>query len=61
MLRTVRDRVQELMDQGMSREEILARKPTADLDATWGGPGFREPDRWVGLVYDGMVKAAERR
>jgi len=58
MLRTVRDRVQRLIDLGRTREEIQAAKPTADLDVVWGGRGgFTDADFWVGLVYDGMVKA----
>jgi cyclase len=58
MLRTVRDRVQRLIDLGRTREEVQAAKPTADLDVVWGGMGgFTDPDFWVGLVYDGMVKA----
>ena len=56
MLRTVRDRVQALMDAGKNREEVIAEKPTAEFDSAWGGQGgFAEPDSWVGLVYDGMV------
>lgn len=39
MLRTVRRRVAEKVDQGWSREKILASDVTADLDADWGsGP-----------------------
>jgi glyoxylase-like metal-dependent hydrolase (beta-lactamase superfamily II) len=57
MLRTVRDRVQALIDSGASREEAVAAKPTADLDSAWAGQGsFLQPDVWVGLVYEGMVR-----
>ncbi len=55
MLKTVRGRMGDLMDKGKSREEIVASKPTKDLDEKWGG-GFMEPDAWVGIVYDGMAK-----
>ena len=56
MLRTVRTRIQRLIEAGKSREEVIAEKPTAEFDATWGSQGgFTEPDNWVGLVYDGMV------
>lgn len=54
MLIVARDRIQILIDEGKSREDIVADAPTADLDPTWGG-GFMQPDVWVGLVYDGMV------
>lgn len=58
MLRTVRDRLDPMITRGMSREEVVAAHPTADLDAQWAREGsFMEPDRWVGLVYDGMVRA----
>ena len=57
MLRTVQDRVAPMIAQGKSREEVIAAHPTADLDEVWARPGsFMEPDRWVGLVYDGMVR-----
>ncbi len=59
MLSTVRDRIQEMIDQGRTRQEIIEAKPTADLDEVWSAPGwFLDPDVWVGLVYDGMVRAA---
>jgi cyclase len=53
MLSTVRDRIAKLQAEGKSKEEIVAAKPTADLDETWGG-GFMQPDDWVALVYDSM-------
>ena len=36
MVRTVRDRVQTMIDAGMSLEEVSAAKPTADFDAAHG-------------------------
>jgi len=50
---TVGDRVAALKAQGRSREEVVAAKPTAELDAKWG-QGFMKPDVWVGLVYDSV-------
>jgi glyoxylase-like metal-dependent hydrolase (beta-lactamase superfamily II) len=41
--------------QGRSRDEVIAAKPTRDLDAKWGG-GFMKPDVWVGIVYDAMTR-----
>jgi len=59
MLSTVRDRVRALVEEGKSREEVVEAKPTADLDPIWvRGVDPREADFFVGLVYDGMVKAA---
>lgn len=51
MLVTVRDRVQKLKTSGRKLEEVVAAKPTADLDATWG-KGFMQPDGFVGMVYN---------
>lgn len=57
MLRTVQERVQALVEDGRSREEVIAVHPTADLDGVWvRNPGSEEADFFVGLVYDGMVK-----
>ncbi len=50
MLREVRDRVKKLKDSGKSAEEVVAAKPTADLDSTWG-KSFMPPDMFVGIVY----------
>jgi glyoxylase-like metal-dependent hydrolase (beta-lactamase superfamily II) len=57
MLRTVHERVESLVVQGRTREEVVAARPTADLDPIWVRvPGSEEADFFVGLVYDGMVK-----
>jgi glyoxylase-like metal-dependent hydrolase (beta-lactamase superfamily II) len=62
MLRTVQDRVEPMVQRGVSREEVVAAHPTADLDALWAREGsFMQPDVWVGLVYDGMVRAGGRQ
>jgi glyoxylase-like metal-dependent hydrolase (beta-lactamase superfamily II) len=49
MLASVRDRVQAGLAAGQSAEEIVASRPTADLDATWAR-GFLKPDDFVGIV-----------
>ncbi len=53
MLATVRERVQALVKQGKSREEVIAAKPTHDLDEKWARGGMT-PDVFTGVVYDGM-------
>lgn len=58
MLATARDRIQALVKKGQSREEVIAAKPTEDLDSTWGRGPFK-PDLWVGLVFDGMQKQSK--
>ncbi len=53
MLAQVRDRIATLKAEGKTDEQIVAAKPTADLDEKWGG-GFMKPDIWVGLVIASM-------
>ena len=50
MMVTVRDRVQKLKSSGRSMPDVVAAKPTADLDAIWG-KGFMQPDNFVTIVY----------
>ncbi len=48
MLVTARARIQKLVDEGKSADEVVAAKPTADLDAKWGA----QPERFVrGVVH----------
>jgi len=49
MLKTVRGRVAKEVAEGRSLDEILAAKPTADLDAQWGG-GFMSPENFTRFV-----------
>ncbi len=49
MLSSVRDKVAALKQTGATEQEVLARKPTADLDADWANGG--SPDMFVGIVY----------
>jgi cyclase len=50
MLVTARDRVEKLKTAGRTEKEVVAAKPTADLDAAWG-KGFVQPDAFVSSVY----------
>jgi cyclase len=50
MLAAVRDRVKAQKASGKTLEEVIAAKPTADLDPAWGN-GFIKPDFFVTLVY----------
>jgi len=49
MLSTVRDKVATLKKSGASEQEVVAKKPTADLDAAWAKGG--SPDMFIGIVY----------
>ena len=50
MLITVRDRIRMMINDGMSADEVVASKPTSDLDATWGA----NPDSFVRFAYQAM-------
>lgn len=55
MLLAVRDRVQEMINEGRTEDEVVAARPTRDFDATWS-TGSMEPERFVRLVYQGMMR-----
>ena len=55
MLVTVRDRMQQLIDQGKSINEIVAMTPNADLDKTWGN-GFLDPSTFLQILHSTMPK-----
>ena len=55
ILTKVRDRVAALIKKGKSREQVIAAKPSAEWDPTWGA-GFMKPDVFIGMVYDSMKK-----
>jgi glyoxylase-like metal-dependent hydrolase (beta-lactamase superfamily II) len=54
MLRVVHARLDKLIGEGKTLEQVLAAKPTAEFDAKWG-QGFLPPDRWVRINYQGMT------
>jgi cyclase len=51
MLVTVRDRVAKLKKSGQSVEQVVAEKPSSDLDATWA-KGMMSPSDFVSIVYN---------
>lgn len=53
MLETIRDRVKKMVAEKKTLEEVIASKPTADLDAKYGN-GFMKPDQFVTLVYKSL-------
>jgi hypothetical protein len=50
MIVTVRERVRALQAAGRTLEEVIAARPSAEFDSTYGG-GFIKPDDFVGFVY----------
>ncbi len=55
MLVTVRSRMQALIDQGKTLEEIIALKPNADFDELWG-KSFLTPEAFLTTLHAVMVK-----
>ena len=55
MLILVRDRMQTLLAQGKTLDEIIAMRPNADLDKTWGG-GFLSPEAFLRVLHSAMPK-----
>ena len=49
MILDVKGRVAELVDKGMSFDEVAAEQPTADYDEKWG-----DPERFLRGVYAGV-------
>jgi hypothetical protein len=51
MLTTLKQRLAELLAQGMSAQEMLATGPTREFDAKWGDPRLFVTNAWPGLVH----------
>lgn len=54
MLETVRARIVKAIADGKTRAEIVASKPTADLDARWKQAS--DPDAFVGLAHASLTR-----
>jgi cyclase len=50
VLKTSRDRIKTLVSAGKTADEVVAAKPLAEYDATWG-TGFIQSDQFVRLVH----------
>ena len=59
MLVGVRATVMRHVTAGWSLERVVAAKPTAALDGTWG-KGFLQPDKFVEIVYKDLVRQRRR-
>lgn len=55
VLTKIRDKVAALIKAGKTKEQVIAAKPSAEWDATWGS-GFMNPATFLGIVYDSMKK-----
>ncbi len=55
MFAEVSQRIQAMIDRGMSLEEVLAARPTADFDEARAA-GAITPERFTGLVYTDLLR-----
>ena len=62
MLTIVRDRIQALVAEGKTLEQVRASQPTLDYDARYGAPtGPASPDAFVAAVYESLRAGATVR
>jgi hypothetical protein len=50
MLATLKQRLSQLLAQGMSVQDMIAAAPTKEFDARWGDPQLFIANAWPGLV-----------
>jgi len=60
MLRVVHARLEKLIGEGKTLDEVIAARPTAEFDEKWG-KGFLPPERWVRINYQGMAPAKDSK
>jgi cyclase len=56
MLVTSRDRIQKLVNEGKTEQEVLAAKPLADLDAKWAA-NPQQAQNWTKMVYNSFNRS----
>ncbi|MEX0827379.1 MAG: hypothetical protein WD005_00330, partial [Haliea sp.] len=55
MLTIIRDRVQDMIDRGLSLEQVKEARPTRDYDARWGtDTGFWTTEMFIEAVYQNL-------
>lgn len=54
MLQAVTDRIQVLIDEGRTLDEVQAARPTTEWDPVWG-QNFMTPEHFVRLVYGDLT------
>ena len=59
MVIVVRDRIQAMIDAGMTLEQVKAAKPTFDYDPVYGSSTFMSPDRFVEAAYESLSNPPE--
>ena len=57
MVSVIRDRIQDMIDRGMTREEVIEAGPTWGYDARYGSErGDWTTDMFVGAAYDSLAR-----
>ncbi|HEX2723611.1 MAG TPA: MBL fold metallo-hydrolase [Gemmatimonadaceae bacterium] len=59
VLKTIADRVARMVAQNRSLKEVLAAKPSAEYDASWG-KAFVNPDQFVTAVYSSLTASGRK-
>ncbi len=54
MLQTMHQRIQALVDEGMSEDEVVAANPAAEFEAQWGG-GFMNGENFTRFSFRSMA------
>ena len=55
VIRATRESVQNLIDRGLSEDEVVAARPTAEFDEQYGG-GFMPPETYNRLLYQSLSR-----
>lgn len=60
MVIVVRDRLQSMIDAGMTLEQVKAAKPTFDYDPVYGATtGFWTTDKFIEAAYQSLSQKTE--
>lgn len=55
VLRTAKQRLQTLIDRGLSEDQVVAENPMREYNAEWGA-GFMNPENFVRLSYQSLTR-----
>ena len=60
MLTIIRDRIEKMIDEGMSLRQVQRARPTLDYDGRYGATsGFWTTDQFVQAIYRELSDASE--
>ena len=55
MVTIIRDRVQDLIDKGLTWDQVKAARPSRDYDSEYDGAGGASPDAFVEAIYRSLT------